>query len=394
MYLKINVSINRSAINGIIDKMKIVKSHKLSIAFIIKVIAATVGVGVTGALLGYVAVSGLLPVAYLLLAIAAAIVFNGLVVFLLFKRFKRWNPFAKVIAGVIIALMIFGSAAAYTGVSTGLGLLDRISGGENSVKVETSQPFNVYISGIDTYGDIQSVSRSDVNIVATINPNSHTVLLTTIPRDSYVPIALGGQNQKDKLTHAGNYGVESSMKTVANLLETPIDAYVRINFTSFIMGIDKIGGITVSNPTAFTASGEQFAQGDIFLDGKRALIFARERKSLEGGDQDRGKNQQRVIEGFINKVLEARSFSQYEALLTSVGDSVDTNMSGDSLKELINQQIQRGGAWKTSSIALTGKGQTGGLPSFAMPSASLYMFVIDPASLKEAQGQIAEALKV
>ena len=336
--------------------------------------------------------AGIVPARYLIAAIFIVVVLVGLIGFLLFKRFRRFNPFAKTVAVILSVIIIAASVFGYNVLSRSLSILDRFAGAENSVAIETKQPFNVYISGIDTYGDLTAVSRSDVNIVATVNPNTNKILLTTIPRDSYVPIALGGNDQMDKLTHAGNYGVESSMTTVANLLDTKIDTYVRVNFTSFVDVIDKLGGVTIDNPVAFESYGEYFEKGTITLDGKRALVYSRERKGLEGGDNDRGKNQQRVIQGVVDGISQVRSLTQLESLLILVSDSVDTNVAGGSVRELLNEQISSGKSWTTESIAISGKGQTGGLPSYAMPSSSLYMFVLDEASLESVKSRVNQAL--
>ena len=156
---------------------------------------------------------------------------------------------------------------------------------EISKEVKIQEPFNVYISGIDTYGKIQSVSRSDVNIVATINPNTHQVLLTNIPRDSYVQL-YNTVGVKDKLTHAGIYGVEKSVKTVEKLLDIDINYYFKVNFTSLENIVDAIGGITAYSKYTFTSyiGTYYFKEGWNNMNGKQALGFARERKSFAEGD--------------------------------------------------------------------------------------------------------------
>ena len=165
----------------------------------------------------------------------------------------------------------------------------------NSAKQVDSKVFNIYISGIDTYGSISTVSRSDVNIIMTVNMNTHKILLTTTPRDAYVKIPDGGADQYDKLTHAGIYGVETSEKTLENLYGIKIDYYARINFTSFLKLIDQLGGVTVHNDQAFTSLHGKFdfPVGDIQMNSEQALGFVRERYSLDGGDNDRGKNQEK-----------------------------------------------------------------------------------------------------
>lgn len=339
--------------------------------------------------------SGLVPAKY---GIVASVVYAALaltVIFLVWRTFrtKARQVWARSIAVIVLAVVLLFSIGGLYILKRGLAVLDAVSDSSNSVTIETNKGFNIFISGIDTYGDIKNQSRSDVNIIATVNPVTHKILLTTAPRDSYVPIALGGNNGKDKLTHAGNYGVEASMKTMANLLNTDVDAYVRINFTSFIKSIDTLGGITINNPTAFTIDGEHFPVGKLELNGKRALLYSRERKSLEGGDVDRGKNQQRVIQGVVDEITQIRSLSGFEALMTLIGTSVDTNLSSATLRGLVNQQISSPASWVTESYTLTGKGQTGGLPSYAMPGSQLYMYVLSDESVARAQQQIRDALK-
>ena len=369
------------------------RKNAVTVPRVLKVIL----LAVTGSSVGFAvwtAVTvGIVPGRYLAMLVGVLVFFGALIVFLLYKNFRRFSKSARTIAVIIAVLMIIVSLVGSAVVSRGIRALDSIVDGDKAVTVQTNKTFNVYISGIDTYGDLTNVSRSDVNIVATINPETKYILLTTIPRDSYVSIALGGNDQMDKLTHAGNYGVESSMKTVANLLETPIDSYVRINFSSFVDIIDTLGGVTVDNPTAFTSYGESFAQGSIQLDGKRALVFSRERKSLEGGDSDRGKNQQRVIQGVVDGLSGVRSISQIESLLTLIADSIDTNISGSSIKKLVNVQINSGASWKTEALSISGKGQTGGLSSYAMPGSSLYVLVLDQGPLDTARNSIAEQIR-
>lgn len=256
-----------------------------------------------------------------------------------------------------------------------------------------NQPFNLYISGIDTFGPVSSVSRSDVNVIATINPKTHQILLTTTPRDAYVPIADGGADQKDKLTHAGIYGVEASMHTLARLYDTPIDYYVRLNFTSFLNIIDTVGGIDVYNDQAFTSlyGKYDFPVGELHLNADQALGFVRERYSLSGGDNDRGKNHEKVITALIKKLGSRQTLLQAQEVMDRMSQSVQTNLPLAKVMELVNEQLESGQAYTVTSVALTGHGSTG-LPSYAMPGAELYMMQVDEASLAERQAQIKQVL--
>ena len=265
----------------------------------------------------------------------------------------------------------------------------------NSAKQVDSKVFNIYISGIDTYGSISTVSRSDVNIIMTVNMNTHKILLTTTPRDAYVKIPDGGADQYDKLTHAGIYGVETSEKTLENLYGINIDYYARINFTSFLKLIDQLGGVTVHNDQAFTSLHGKFdfPVGDIQMNSEQALGFVRERYSLDGGDNDRGKNQEKVISAIVNKLASLKSVSNFTSIVNNLQDSVQTNMSLDTINALANTQLDSGSKFTVTSQAVTGTGSTGQLTSYAMPNSSLYMMKLDDSSVESASQAIKNLME-
>ena len=265
----------------------------------------------------------------------------------------------------------------------------------NSAKQVDSKVFNIYISGIDTYGSISTVSRSDVNIIMTVNMNTHKILLTTTPRDAYVKIPDGGADQYDKLTHAGIYGVETSEKTLENLYGINIDYYARINFTSFLKLIDQLGGVTVHNDQAFTSLHGKFdfPVGDIQMNSEQALGFVRERYSLDGGDNDRGKNQEKVISAIVNKLASLDSVSNFTSIVNNLQDSVQTNMSLDTINALANTQLDSGSKFTVTSQAVTGTGSTGQLTSYAMPNSSLYMMKLDDSSVESASQAIKNLME-
>ena len=172
----------------------------------------------------------------------------------------------------------------------------------------SEDPFSVYISGIDVYGDITQQSRSDVNIIATVNPKTKQILLVTTPRDYYVPIPGVSEGYPDKLTHAGTYGIATSMATLEELYDVDIPFYVRVNFTSLIEMVDTLGGIDVESDIAFTTGEEsglvvEVKEGTNHFNGQEALAFCRERHALAEGDNQRGKNQQAVIEAMLKKAM-------------------------------------------------------------------------------------------
>ena len=254
--------------------------------------------------------------------------------------------------------------------------------------------FNVYISGIDTYGPISSVSRSDVNIIMTVNRETKKILLTTTPRDSYVPIADGGNNQKDKLTHAGIYGVDASIHTLENLYGIDLNYYARLNFTSFLKLIDLLGGVDVYDDQEFTAhtNGKFYPVGNVHLDSEQALGFVRERYSLADGDRDRGRNQQKVIVAILQKLTSTEALKNYDSIIKGLQDSVQTNMPLETMMNLVNAQLESGGTYKINSQDLKGTGRMD-LPSYAMPESSLYMMEISDSSLESVKAAINDVME-
>lgn len=257
----------------------------------------------------------------------------------------------------------------------------------------TEASFNIYISGIDTFGELQQTSRSDVNIIASVNPDTKNILLTSVSRDAYVPIAGGGKGEMDKLTHAGIYGIGSSVRTLENLLDTSINYYVRLNFTSFMNIIDQIGGVTVDNPVTFTSiDGIRFHEGKIELNGKEALAYVRERKHLSDGDRDRAKNQERVIEAVFDKLIGPHFLLNFQSIMATIQDSIETNMPKGDIMKLVNQQLDNGSAWTFTQNNIKGEDSMG-LPSYAMPDSNLYMYVLDKDSVQEAIDKIENTLQ-
>lgn len=254
--------------------------------------------------------------------------------------------------------------------------------------------FNVYISGIDTYGPISSVSRSDVNIIMTVNRETKKILLTTTPRDSYVPIADGGNNQKDKLTHAGIYGVDASIHTLENLYGIDLNYYARLNFTSFLKLIDLLGGVDVYNDQEFTAhtNGKFYSVGNVHLDSEQALGFVRERYSLADGDRDRGRNQQKVIVAILQKLTSTEALKNYDGIIKGLQDSIQTNMPLETMMKLVNAQLESGGTYKINSQDLKGTGRMD-LPSYAMPENNLYMMEISDSSLESVKAAINDVIE-
>ena len=246
----------------------------------------------------------------------------------------------------------------------------------------TRNTFNVYVSGIDTYGSITTKSRSDVNMIMTVNPTTKTILLTSIPRDYYIPFnVLVGQ--RDKLTHSGLYGVNETMQNVASYFGIDIDYFIRVNFDSLIDIVDSLGGIEVYNPQAF----KNFEVGKITLNGEEALAFSRERYSFEDGDKERGRNQMRVITGIINKVLSPAIISNYSELMDKLHVSFQTNMSDEQIISLVRMQLDDMSPWTIQQQSVNGNGQTLYSPIYG---SDLYMMVPDDRSVENAKVKINE----
>ena len=257
----------------------------------------------------------------------------------------------------------------------------------------TNEPFTVYISGIDTYGEVTETSRSDVNIIAVVNPKTHQILLITTPRDSYVPlygpssqIPEYSQGSMDKLTHAGVYGIETSMETLGKLYDTDINYYVRLNFTSLIDIVDILGGIDVDSEFAFTTGDESGAvvevhEGTNHFDGKQALAFSRERHALEDGDNQRGKNQQAVITAMLKKVISPTMLLRASTLMNQVSKDVEMNVTQSQLNALIRNQLRTNADWTIQSVALSGEG--GQDYCYSAPDQLLYVMYPDETELQK-----------
>ncbi|MGN1182773.1 MAG: LCP family protein [Faecalibacillus sp.] len=246
----------------------------------------------------------------------------------------------------------------------------------------TQETFSVYISGIDTYGTISTKSRSDVNMIITVNPTTKRILLTSIPRDYYIPFqVLNGQ--KDKLTHSGLFGVNETKDNVANYFGIDIDYFVRVNFDSVIDIVDALGGIDVHNPRAFG----DFKEGLIHLNGEQALAFSRERHAFAEGDKERGRNQMRVITGIINKAMSPAIITGYMDLLNSLHSSFQTDISDDQIISFIRMQIDDMSSWDIQSISVDG---TGSMLYSPIYGSQLYMMVPDNQSVETAKGRMKE----
>lgn len=252
------------------------------------------------------------------------------------------------------------------------------------------EPFNVYISGIDVSGSITTTSRSDVNIIMTVNPNTKKILLTTTPRDYYVQIPEVSGDAKDKLTHAGIYGVDASMRTLGQLYGIDIKYYARVNFTSLITIVDALGGVDVNSEYAFDAGSYGFKQGMNHLNGDAALAFSRERYSFSAGDNQRGKNQEAVLTAILNKAMSPAILKNANEIIAKVGSSVETNMTDKEMAKFINMQLSDNATWSIESVAASGSGDM--LPCYSSGSQSLYVMHPDLVVVEEISNKMQKVL--
>ncbi len=229
------------------------------------------------------------------------------------------------------------------------------------VDSDMTEPFAVYLSGMDTYNEISSADRSDVNIIAVVNPQSHQILLVTTPRDYYVTIPNVSGRQRDKLTHAGIYGTDASMATLERLYEMDIQFFGRVNFTSLINIVDALGGLEVVSDEEFDTGWESGAmihvnEGVNYFDGTSALAFCRERHALEDGDNARGRHQQAVITAMIKKMMSPAMLRGATEIIDTVSDGVDTNFTMEQIQSLVKTQLRKNPEWHIYSVAAEGYG--------------------------------------
>lgn len=258
----------------------------------------------------------------------------------------------------------------------------------NSVDV-TKDSFNIFLSGIDTYGEIDSIARSDVNMIITINPITKQVLLTSIPRDYYVELSC--YNAKDKLTHAGMYGVDCSIGTIENLFDIDINYYVRVNFSSLIKLVDVLGGVEVYSDYTFNTYGYQFNKGYNYVNGEYALAFSRARKNFIDGDRQRVKNQQAVITAIANKAMSPAILNKYTSILNALKDSFQTNMGMSDIQELAKFQIDKMPKWNIASISVNGSDSENYTYSYG--TQKLYVMEPDVSTVNYAIETINKVMK-
>ncbi len=253
----------------------------------------------------------------------------------------------------------------------------------------TSDSYNILITGIDSYGSITRVSRSDVNMIVSVNPKENKILLTSIPRDYYV--YLSDYGDYDKLTHTGIYGIDVTTKALEDLLDIDINYYVKVNFTTLVDIVDELGGITVNSNYDFTSiDGYHFSKGNNNLNGAEALSFARERQAFSEGDRVRVENQQLVLTAIINKVLSAGIITNYNNLLNALSGEFLTNITNKEITDLIKWQIDGMYSWDIETISLDGSNAFD--YTYSYKNQKLYVMMPYPESVNSAKEKIKNVL--
>ena len=335
----------------------------------------------------------MLPVLYLVIITALLVLLWLLVRKCLASR--TGAVVARVLSVMLCAALAVGCVWAQQGLTTLNNVTSGLLTGAEANKI-TKEPFVVYLSGVDNRGELTENARSDVNILAVVNPVTKQAALINTPRDYYVDLA--GTESKDKLTHAGLYGVETSMATLGNLYGVDVDHYIRINFAGFISIIDAIGGVDVYSDQSFTSVGSPgyydpttFAEGWNHLDGKSALAFARERHAFKTGDIQRGINQMKVIDAMANKLKSPTLLMSFSKLMDAAADCFVTSFSQEQISALVRMQLGDLASWDIQSYTVTGSGAKSS-KCYSAKGQSLYVMKPDENSVNEAKALIAAVL--
>ena len=335
----------------------------------------------------------MLPVLYLVIFAALLAL-----LWLLVKRCQEYNvpgKVSRVFSVFLCAAMALGCIWAQQGLSALDSMTNGILTGAEANKI-TKEPFVIYLSGVDTRGELTENARSDVNILAVVNPVTKRVALINTPRDYYVDLA--GTDSKDKLTHAGLYGVETSMATLGNLYGINVDHYIRINFAGFISIVDALGGVDVYSDQAFTSVGSPgyydpttFVEGWNHLDGKAALAFARERHAFASGDIQRGINQMKVIDAMLNKIKSPALLMGFSKIMDAASDCFVTDFSQEQISALVRMQLSDFADWDIQSYTVTGSSSTS-TKCYSAKGQKLYVMKPDEAAVSKAKEMIASVL--
>ena len=330
----------------------------------------------------------ILPDRYLYAAIGLLIVLFLIPVLLL--RFRRLRiSITRILSALLIMAMIIpvtaGSSYALMKASD---TIRAVSGAGHDAKSVTEEVFTVYLSGSDTRSSTLDSSRSDVNILLVADPVKKQILLVNTPRDYYIANPAAG-GEKDKLAHCALYGTDNSLKALEDLYSTEVDYSAQINFTGFETLIDALGGLTVYSDRTFTSQGCTFIKGENQMNGREALIFARDRENQEDGDNDRGLHQMAVVKAMIEKMSSKRALlTGYGEMLDSLKGMFSTDMSAGSISDLIKMQLDDMASWNIIPYAVTGENASD--TTYSMPGTRLSVMYPDADSVARASELIAE----
>lgn len=303
------------------------------------------------------------------------------------------NKGTSVLASVLTSVLAAGCVFGVNATGKMLHMIDKVTVEDATVAVPKNIPdsFVMYLSGIDTYGSVAKRSRSDVNILAVVNTEAKEVLLLSTPRDAYVEYS-ATQGTKDKLTHAGIYGVEASMDALKRLYDVEIDYYVKINFTGFMEVVDALGGIEVYSDYDFSVGTlKDYKKGYNKLNGIEALAFARERYSFPEGDYQRAKNQMEVIRAVVKKCVSSSMLVNYGSVMEALAGSFETNMPNEQIAALVRMQLSDRAQWEI--ISYTAEGTNTQAQTYSMPGQKLDVIQLSEESIAMAKQLIENTRK-
>lgn len=269
-------------------------------------------------------------------------------------------------------------------VTEAVGSTTETSDNSSADAAVTDEVYTIYVSGIDTRGEMTASSRSDVNIILTVNTRTKQILMVSTPRDYFVPLSISN-GVPDKLTHAGIYGVNVSMDTLNMLYDININYYFRLNFAGFEKIIDALGGITVNSDYEFDSQntkGYHFNKGENHLNGEQALVFTRERYAFKEGDRQRGRDQMAVIQGVVDKATQPAFLKNYLSVMDSLDGCFETNVPYDIIASLVRKQLDEGGSWQVLSYSTDGTGDT--QKPYSM-SQKAYVMIPDQTTVDKAK---------
>ena len=275
----------------------------------------------------------------------------------------------------------------------------------------TKKPFVIYLSGVDTRGNVNNSARSDVNLLAVVNPKTGKILLVNTPRDYYIKLA--SKNEMDKLTHAGIYGPVESAKSLGLLYDVDINYYARVNFSSFIKVIDALGGVKVNvqkpdykynngidclNYVCEQNSKREFGDKIIYiktgvnvLDGEKALAYIRNRYQYSDGDNARVRHQLEVINAIIDKVLSKTILTKYNSLISSLSSGIKTNLDQKMITKMINYQIDKNIKWSIDSITVSGT--DGYKPVYSVGNLNSYVMIPNEEDILKVKDAIRKTIE-